>query len=106
MSFQFGPIPDPDKDGIMEVHHYRQAVDDYEKDGGLFDGEPMLKHWWVINACDVLLGEDAMYRYSPRELFEKLQEFSKDAQAFSDMCEEHDCRVELDDMDYQRQCAH
>ena len=106
MSFQFGPVPDPDKDGIMEVHHYRQAVDDYEKDGGLFDGEPMLKHWWVINACDVLLGEDAMYRYSPRELFEKLQEFSKDAQAFSDMCEEHDCRVELDDMDYQRQCAH
>ena len=106
MSFQFGPIPDPDKDGIMEVHHYRQAVDDYEKDGGLFDGEPMLKHWWVINACDVLLGEDAMYRYSPRELFEKLQEFSKDAQAFSDMCEDHNCRVELDDMDYQRQCAH
>ena len=106
MSFQFGPVPDPDKDGIMEVHHYRQAVDDYEKDGGLFDGEPMLKHWWVINACDVLLGEDAMYRYSPRELFEKLQEFSKDAQAFSDMCEDHNCRVELDDMDYQRQCAH
>ena len=87
MRFQFGPVPDPDKDGIMEVHHYRQAVDDYEKDGGLFDGEPMLKHWWVINACDVLLGEDAMYRYSPRELFEKLQEFSKDAQAFSDMCD-------------------
>ena len=106
MTFQFGPIPDPDKDGIMEVHHYRRAVDDYEKDGGLFDGEPMLKHWFVINVCDVLLGEDAMYKYSPRELFEKLQEFSKDAQAFSDMCEEHDCRVELDDMEYQRQCSH
>ena len=106
MTFQFGPIPDPDKDGIMEVHHYRQAVDDYEKDGGLFTGEPMLKHWFVLNVCDVLLGEDAMYKYSPRELFEKLQEFSKDAQAFTDMCEEHDCRVDLDDMEYQRQCSH
>ena len=106
MTFQFGTIPDPDKDGIMEVHHYRQAVDDYEKDGGLFTGEPMLKHWFVLNVCDELLGEDAMYRYSPRELFEKLQEFSKDAQAFTDMCEEHDCRVDLDDMEYQRQCSH
>ena len=105
MTFQFGPIPDPDKDGIMEVHHYRRAVDDYERDGALFDS-PMLKHWFVINVCDELLGEDAMYKFSPQELFEKLQEFSKDAKAFSDMCEEHDCRVELDDMDYQRQCAH
>ena len=106
MTFQFGPIPDPEEEGILAVHHYRDAVDDYEKDGGLFDGEPMLKHWFVLNVCDVLLGEDAMYKYSPRELFEKLQEFSKDAQAFSDMCEEHDCRVTHDDMDYQRQCSY
>ena len=48
MTFQFGTIPDPDKDGIMEVHHYRRAVDDYERDGALFDS-PMLKHWFVIN---------------------------------------------------------
>ena len=105
MSFHFGTPPDPDKDGIMECHHYRTNVDAYDVDGGLMDN-PQLKHWFVINVCDVILGEDAMYKYSPRELFEKLQEFSKDAQAFSDMCEEHDCRVQIDDMEYQRQCSH
>ena len=105
MTFQFGTIPDPDKDGIMEVHHYRNNVDAYETDGGLVNN-PMLKHWFVINVCDELLGEDSMYRYSARELFEKLQEFSKDAQAWSDMCEEYDVSVELDDMEYQRQCCH
>ena len=77
MTFQFGTPPDPDKEGIMELAHYRQAVDDYDKDGGLFTGEPMLKHWFVINVCDVLLGEKAMYKYSPRELYEKLQEMSE-----------------------------
>ena len=77
MTFQFGTPPDPDKEGIMELHHYRQAVDDYDKDGGLFTGEPMLKHWFVLNACDIILGEDAMYKYSPRELFEKLKEMSE-----------------------------
>ena len=106
MTFQFGPIPDPDKDGIMEVHHYRRAVDDYDVDGGLFTGEPMLKHWFVINVCDELLGEDAMYKYSPQELFEKLEEFSKDAQAWSDMCEEHEIGKLGDDMEYQRQCSY
>ena len=35
MTFEFGTPPDPDKEGIMELHHYRQAVDDYDKDGGL-----------------------------------------------------------------------
>ena len=104
MSFHFGPTPDPEE-SIMEVYHYKNAVDDYERDGALMDS-PMLKHWFVINVCDELLGEDAMYKYSPQELFEKLQEFSKDAQAFSEMCEEHDCRVTQDDMEYQRQCSH
>ena len=106
MTFQFGTIPDPEEEGILAVHHYRDAVDDYEKDGGLFDGEPMLKHWFVINVCDVLLGEDAMYKYSPQELFEKLEEFSKDAQAHRDMCEEHEIGKLGDDMEYQRQCSY
>ena len=105
MSFHFGTPPDPDKDGIMECHHYRNAVDAYDRDGGLMD-DPMLKHWFVINVCDVLLGEDAMYKYSPRELFEKLEEFSKDAQAHRDMCEEHEIGKLGDDMDYQRQCSY
>ena len=106
MTFQFGPIPDPDKDGIMEVHHYRQAIEDYDKDGGLFDGEPMLKHWFVLNVCDVLLGEDAMYRFSPRELFEKLVEFSNDAQKWTDILEEHDVKEYNKEMEYQRQCSY
>ena len=93
MSFQYGPPPDPDKDGIMECHHYRQAVEDYDKDGGLFTGEPMLKHWFVINVCDVLLGEDSMYRYSPRELFEKLEEMSTSHEEYQNMLE---CRDAAD----------
>ena len=105
MSFQFGTIPDPDKDGIMEVHHYRRAVDDYEREGALMDS-PMIHGWFVYNVVELALGEDAILKYSPREIFEKLEEYSKDAQAFTDMCEEHDCRVTLDDMEYQRQCSH
>ena len=93
MSFQFGPPPDPDKDGIMELHHYRQAVDDYDKDGGLFTGEPMLKHWFIVNACDVILGEDAFYRYSPRELFERLEDLSTSAQEWDDL---QDARMSAD----------
>ena len=92
MTFQFGPIPDPDKDGIMEVHHYRRAIDDYDKDGGLFTGEPMLKHWFVINACDVILGEDAMYKYSAQELFEKLQEISTSHQEYVDLMDIKDAQ--------------
>ena len=87
MTFQFGTPPDPDKEGIMELHHYRQAVDDYDKDGGLFTGEPMLKHWFVINVCDVLLGENAMYKYSPRELFEKLEEFATPIETLEEIFE-------------------
>ena len=75
MSFQFGPPPDPDKDGIMEGHHYRNNVDAYDVDGGLMD-HPQLRHWFVRNVCDVILGEDAYYKYSARELFEKLEEIS------------------------------
>ena len=104
MSFQFGPVPDPEE-SIMEVHHYRREVNAYEEDGGLINN-PMLKHWFVINVCDVLLGEDAMYKYSPQELFEKLEEFSKDAKAYTDLLEEHDVKVHIDDMEYQRQCNH
>ena len=76
MTFHFGTQPDPDKEGIMELHHYRNNVDAYEEDGGLVNN-PMLKHWFVLNVCDVLLGEDAMYKYSPCELYEKLQEMSE-----------------------------
>jgi len=88
MSFHFGTPPDPDKDGIMECHHYRNAVDDYDRDGGLMDS-PMLKHWFVINACDVILGEDAMYRYSAKELFEKLEEISTSHEY---LCNEQECK--------------
>ena len=105
MTFQFGPIPDRDKDGYMEVYHYKRAVDDYERDGALMDS-PMLHGWFVYNVVELVFGESAILDRSPREIFEKLEEYKKDAKAFSDMCEEHDCRVELDDMDYQRQCAH
>ena len=59
MSFQFGPPPDPDKDGIMECHHYHNSLDAYDRDGGLMD-DSQLKHWFVINVCDVILGEDAV----------------------------------------------
>ena len=93
MSFQFGPPPDPDKDGNMECYHYRQAVDGYDEDGALFNGEPMLKHWFVINVCDVLLGEDAMYKYSPRELFEKLEEISTSHEEYQN---ELECRDAAD----------
>ena len=92
MTFQYGTPPDPDKDGIMELHHYRQAVEDYDKDGGLFTGEPMLKHWFVLNVCDVLLGEDAMYKYSPRELFEKLEEISTSHDEYTNLQECNDAK--------------
>ena len=104
MSFQFGPTPDPEE-SLMEVYHYKNAVDDYERDGALQDS-PMLKHWFVINVCDVLLGEDAMYKYSPQELFEKLEEFSKDANAYTNLLEEHDVREQADELDYLRQCSY
>ena len=65
MTFQFGPPPDPDKDGIMECYHYRNNVDAYDRDGGLMDS-PQLRHWFVRNVCDVILGEDAYYKYSAR----------------------------------------
>ena len=86
MTFQYGTPPDPDKDGIMEVYHYRNNVDAYEEDGGLVNN-PMLKHWFVLNVCDVLLGEDAMYKYSPRELFEKLEEMSTSHEEYQNMLE-------------------
>ena len=92
MSFQFGPPPDPDKDGIMECHHYHNSVDAYDRDGGLMD-DAQLKHWFVINACDVILGEDAMYRYSARELFERLEDLSTSAQEWDDL---QDARMEAD----------
>jgi len=88
MSFQFGPPPDPDKDGIMECHHYRNNVNAYDVDGGLMDN-PQLKHWFVINVCDVILGEDAMYKYSAQELFEKLQEISTSHEEYQNML---DCK--------------
>ena len=85
MSFQFGTPPDPEE-SIMEVHHYRREVNAYEEDGGLVNN-PMLKHWFVLNVCDVLLGEDAMYKYSPRELFEKLEEISTSHDEYTNLQE-------------------
>ena len=86
MTFQFGPIPDPDKDGIMECYHYRNNVDAYDRDGGLMDS-PQLRHWFVRNVCDVILGEDAYYKYSARELFEKLQELSTSHEEYTNLME-------------------
>ena len=92
MSFQFGPPPDPDKDGIMECHHYHNSIEAYDRDGGLMD-DSQLKHWFVLNACDVILGEDAMYKYSPRELFEKLEEISTSHEEYQN---ELECRDAAD----------
>ena len=72
----------------MECHHYRNAVDAYDRDGGLMD-DPMLRHWFVLNACDVILGEDAFYKYSARELFEKLEEISTSHEEYQNML---DCK--------------
>ena len=104
MSFNYPTPPDPAVE-YWEAKHYRRAIDSYDEEGGLIN-QPQLRAWFVDNVCELAFGEDAQLKYSPREIFEKLEEFSKDAQAFSDMCEEHDCRVELDDMEYQRQCSH
>ena len=58
--------------------------------------DSQLKHWFVINVCDVILGEDAMYRYSPRELFEKLEEIMDMLKEMSTSHEEYqnmlDCK--------------
>ena len=51
--------------------------------------DSQLKHWFVINVCDVILGEDAMYRYSARELFEKLEEISTSHEEYQNML---DCK--------------
>ena len=106
MTFKYGPVPDPDKDGIMECYHYRNAVDDYDRAGALMDS-PMLHGWFVYNVVELAMdSDDAISTMSPRDIFEKLEEFRKDATAFNDMCEDHQCRVDLDEMEYQRQCAH
>ena len=91
MTFQFGPIPDPDKDGIMEVHHYRRAVDDYDRDGALMDS-PMLHGWFVYNVVELALGEDAILKYSPREIFEKLEEMSTSHQEYIDLMDIKDAQ--------------
>ncbi len=91
MTFQYGTPPDPDKDGIMECYHYRNAVNDYDKDGGLVNS-PMLAHWFLRNVCDVILGEDAMYKYSPRELFEKLEEISTSHDEYTNLQECNDAK--------------
>ena len=75
----------------MEVYHYRNNVDAYEEDGGLVNN-PMLKHWFVLNVCDVILGEDAFYKYSPRELFEKLEEMCTSHEEYQNMLECKDAR--------------
>jgi hypothetical protein len=91
MTFQFGPVPDPDKDGIMECHHYRRAVDDYDRDGALMDS-PMLHGWFVYNVVELALGEDAILKYSPREIFEKLEEMSTSHQEYVDLMDIKDAQ--------------
>ena len=104
MSFDYPTPPDPAVE-YWEAKHYRNAIDNYDKEGALFE-DPMLRGWFVDNVCELAFGEDAQLKYSPREIFEKLEEFSNDALAYTDLLEEHDVRQELDDMEYQRQCSH
>ena len=105
MTFKFGPTPDPDE-ALMEVYHYKRAVDDYDRDGALMDS-PMLHGWFVYNVVELAMGSsDAILTMSPRDIFEKLEEFSKDAQAHRDMCEDYEIGKLGDDMEYQRQCSH
>ena len=104
MSFDYPTPPDPAVE-YWEAKHYQRAIDDFDKEGGLVNS-PMLSAWFLSNVCELAFGEDSKMRYSPREIFEKLEEFSKDAQAYTDLLEEHEVRQELDDMEYQRQCAH
>ena len=92
MTFQFGPTPDPDKDGIMECHHYRRAVDDYDRDGALMDS-PMLHGWFVYNVVELALGDSAILKYSPREIFEKLEEMKKTHKLFVN----HPDKLELEE---------
>ena len=59
--------------------------------------DSQLKHWFVINACDVILGEDAMYKYSAKELFEKLEEMSTSHEEYQN---ELECRDAADAHDF------
>ena len=104
MSFDYPTPPDPAVE-YWEAKHYQRAIDNFDKEGGLVNC-PTLEAWFLSNVCELAFGEDSKMRYSPREIFEKLEEFSKDAQAYTDLLEEHEVRQELDDMEYQRQCSH
>ena len=47
---------------------------------------------FVEQLCDIIGGEDAMYKYSPRELFEKLEEMSTSHEEYQNMLECRDAR--------------
>ena len=104
MTFQYPTPPDPST-SYMEVMRYKNATENLEKEGSL-PKHSLLNKWFIINVCELAFGEDAHLKYTPREIFEKLEEFSKDAQAYTDLLEEHDIKVHIDDMEYQRQCSH
>jgi hypothetical protein len=104
MSFQFPTPPDASTE-LMELNHYKHAMDAYDTDAGLMD-DNRLRGWFLDNVCELAFGEDAMYNYSPREIFEKLEEFSKDAQKWTDILEEHDVKEYNKEMEYQRQCSY
>ena len=104
MTFQYPTPPDPSI-SYVDVMLYKRATEDLDKEGTLFK-DSTLNLWFIINVCELALGEDAHLKYTPREIFEKLEEFSKDAQAYTDLLEEHDVKVHIDDMEYQRQCSH
>ena len=90
MTFQF-PTPPSPKQGQWETIHYRRAIDSYEIEGGLVNN-PLLQAWFVDNVCDVLLGENAQLRYSPRELFEKLEEISTSHDEYTNLQECNDAK--------------
>ena len=77
MTFQFGTPPDPDKRASWNYITTAKRLMIMTKTVDYLLASQCLNTGFVINVCDVLLGEDAMYKYSPRELYEKLQEMSE-----------------------------
>ena len=105
MSFKFPTPPNMNINSPAKLHYVKYAAEQSDVEGGLVDN-PTLQAWFIDNVCELAFGDDAMSRYSAKEIFERLEEFSNDALAWTEMKEEHDVKVHIDDMDYQRQCSH